>query len=366
MNRLLSLEVNRQNALFDYFYQTFLETVEHLRAKGKLDDGMEDLKAESVKIAEPPQILFNDALTGASTIYYWLETIVPTRPALYEEISLYDTIFFYQHRANNQFVAVRATLPHTDPETGDRYQMYSVSRPAGYNLFYLKEGELNQKYKLVSKNRAKNWWLEEQRKIPRTEQKAVHLLSGALLPVWKYLKKLQQADLNIVRTTTDDGTRLVGVSIERDGIGEIRRHFGLWQNTARTAEEIIKSVAEENETVELLGEIRVRKTRFQGRSAVEVCPASYDQIRELREAGLINIIQNSKQRFFVSEDECAGAESLGKVLKMYPPLHLLSEKEHENPAANHAFLETNGEKVELHDLLIEPLISEIERIAARA
>ena len=366
LNRLLSLEVTRQNALFDYFYQTFLETVEHLRAKGKLDDGMEDLKADSVKIAEPPQVLFSDALTGANTIYYRLETVVPTRPALYEEISLYDAIHFYQHRASNQFIAVRPTLPHTDPETGDRYQMYSVSRPAGYNLFYFKEGELNQKYKLVSKSKAKNWWLEEQSKIPRIEQREVHLLSGALLPVWKYLKKLQQAGLNIVRTTTDDGTRLVGVSVERDGIGEIRRHFGLWQNTAETAEEIIKSVSKDNETVELLGEIRVRKTRFQGRSAIEVCPASYDQIRELREAGLINIIQNSKQRFFVSEDEQSGAESLGKVLKMYPPLHLLSENERDDSAANRAFLETGDEKAELHDLLIEPPITEIERIAARA
>lgn len=44
LNRLLSLEVTRQNALFDYFYQTFLETIEHLKARGKIDDGMEDLK----------------------------------------------------------------------------------------------------------------------------------------------------------------------------------------------------------------------------------------------------------------------------------------------------------------------------------
>ena len=72
LNRLLSLEVTRQNALFDYFYQTFQETIEHLRAKGKIDDGMEDLKAESVCILDPPQILFTDAATGANTVYYKL------------------------------------------------------------------------------------------------------------------------------------------------------------------------------------------------------------------------------------------------------------------------------------------------------
>jgi hypothetical protein len=190
LNRLLSLEVERQNALFDYFYQTFLETIEHLKAKGKIDDGMEDLKASSMRLTDPPQVLYADALTGAQTVYYKLEITVPTRPALFEEISHFENVYFYEKRTRGEFIAVRASLAHTDPETGDRYQMFSVSRPAGYNLFYLKEGELHQKYKIVSKNRAKEWWQVQRQKIPPTEQKTIHLLSGALLPIWKYLKKL--------------------------------------------------------------------------------------------------------------------------------------------------------------------------------
>lgn len=366
LNRLLSLEVERQNALFDYFYQTFLETVEHLKAKGKIDDGMEDLKAVSVKIAEPPQILYCDALTGAQTIYYKLEITVPTRPALFDEISLYDGFYFYEHRQTGAFVAVRASLAHTDPETGDRYQMFSVSRPAGYNLFYIKESELAAKYKIVTKNRTRNWWKTEEDKIPSVEQKTVHLLSGALLPIWKYLKNLQRQGLNIVRTTTDDGTRIVGVKVAPDAIGEIRRTFGLWNNSGETAEEILRSVREENETVELLGEIKVRKTRFQGASVVEIIPSSYEQIGELRESGLINIIQNSKQRFFVSEDETAARTSLGKVLKMYPPLqHLIESETAEDlqPAAALDSQRIKSEIVELPAWLIEPPAEEVHRIA---
>lgn len=204
LNRLLSLEVARQNALFDYFYRTFQETIEHLRAKGKIDDGMEDLKANSVRIVELPQVLFRDAVTGANTIYYKLEIVVPTRPALYEEITQTGGVYFYEHRARAEFVAARPTLAHTNPETGERLQMVSVSRPAGYNLAYISEAELNQKYKIVAKTRARIWWTDEQKKIPPTMRKTIHLLSGALLPIWKSLKKLQQDALNIVRTTTDD------------------------------------------------------------------------------------------------------------------------------------------------------------------
>jgi UPF0288 family protein (methanogenesis marker protein 3) len=104
------------------------------------------------------------------------------------------------------------------------------------------------------------------------------LLSGALLPIWKNLKNLQQNGLNIVRTTTDDGIRLVGVSIAASNVNEIRRTFGIWKNSAGTAEEIIRAVRDEHETIELLGEIKVCQTRFQGNRVIEVCPSTFEQI----------------------------------------------------------------------------------------
>jgi hypothetical protein len=364
LNRLLSLEVERQNALFEYFYQTFRETVEHLRAKGRIEDGMEDLKANSVRICEPPQVLFTDSATGANTVYYKLEITVPTRPALFEEISQFDGVYFYETRAGGEFVAVRPALAHTNPETGERIQMAAVSRPAGYNLSYISEGELNQKYKIVAKARARAWWTVEQKKIPPTERKTVHLLSGALLPVWKSLKKLQQDGLNIVRTTTGDGVRLVGVNIPGAAIGEIRRAFGIWK-CAATATEIIRVVSEENETLELLGEMKIRPTRFQGKRLVEVVPAAYEQIRELRESGLINIIQNSRSRFFLSEDEKQAREVLERVLKTYPPLYLLKDSGSAVYERNTPVLIRDHRPVQLPEWLVEPPDCEIEQILVK-
>ncbi len=85
-NRLLSLEVNRQNALFEYFYKTYTETIEHLKASGKYDLGLEDIKAKSVKIRRDPRQIHRDTITGAATHLYELETIVPTNPARFEEL----------------------------------------------------------------------------------------------------------------------------------------------------------------------------------------------------------------------------------------------------------------------------------------
>ena len=365
LNRLLSLEVARQNALFDYFYQTFQETIEHLRAKGKIDDGMEDLKANLVRIAESPQVLFTDAATGANTIYYKLEIVVPTRPALFEEISQFDGVYFYEHRARAEFVAARPSPAHTNPETGERFQMVSLARPAGYNLAYISEGELNQKYKIVAKTKARAWWIEEQKKIPPTMRKTIHLLSGALLPIWKSLKKLQQDALNIVRTTTDDGKRLVGVNIPGETISEIRRAFGVWKCAAATAGEIIQAVSEENETIELLGEMKIRPARFQGQRLIEVAPTSYEQIRELRETALVNIIQNSRNRFFLPENAGKARETLEKVLKAYPPVYLLKAAGSPDYEQNTTVLTNAHKAVQLPEWLLEPQTSEIERIKVR-
>jgi len=69
--------------------------------------------------------------------------------------------------------------------------------------------------------------------------------------------------------------------------------------------------------VHLTGDIRVKTTRFQGRLLTEVCPSTFEQIRELRGMGLVNIVQNGKQRFFLPER--SPNAYLEPVLALYPP-----------------------------------------------
>ncbi len=200
---------------------------------------------------------------------------------------------------------------------------------------------------------------------PPTELKTIHLLSGALLPIWKSLKKLQQDRLNIVRTTTDDGKRLVGVNILGETIGEIRRAFGLWRNTASNAAEILRSVREENETIELLGEMKIRPARFQGQRLIEIPPSSYDQIRERRETALVNIIQTRRSRFFLPENDDTARETLEKVLKAYPPVYLLKDEGSPVCEQNTTVLTEDYQAVLLPEWLIEPPTGDIECIKVR-
>ncbi|MDI1242874.1 MAG: strawberry notch family protein [bacterium] len=360
LNRLLSLEVDRQNGLFDYFYSTFLETIEYLKQKGKLDDGMEDLKAMSVAISGSPQVLNSDPLTGAKTVYYKLETKVATTPAKYPDVAASEIHQFFQDRRDASFVAVRRTLSHTDPETGERYQMFSITKPAGRNVSYLRESELNQRYRIVPKTKAEGWWVREENKIPAFENRTVHILSGALLPIWKYLKTLSHEALNIVRTTTDDGTRLVGVRISEEWLRDIRQHFGLRASLPTTANEVLRVVDFEKNSVNLIGEVTIRATRFQGQLLTEVCPSTFEQIRELRGMGLVNIVQHGRQRFFLPQESPWLA--LERVLALYPPestdISFLPEMQGEFNAFE------KEEPIELPGWMLEPDPSAVDALAA--
>lgn len=95
---------------------------------GKFDLGLEDDKAKSVKI---PPLIHHDTLTGAAMhLYeYELETIIATKPARFDSLER-GRAYFYRKSGSEvpEFVAARASLSHTDPETGLSFQTYAVSR----------------------------------------------------------------------------------------------------------------------------------------------------------------------------------------------------------------------------------------------
>ena len=320
-NRLLSLEVDRQNALFEYFYKTYTETVEHLKASGKYDLGLEDIKAISVKIKREPQLIHSDEATGATTHLYELETIVATAPARFDDLER-EEAYFYRKLGSEaaEFVAARASLIHTDPETGESYQTYAVSRPAGRNLFYLDEAELFARYRLVPKAKAKDWWNGEVEKIPPFVKKDVFLLSGALIPVWRQVKNVKDAGSKIVRTTTDEGVRLVGLQVPKHTVKEIVRLFDCaWQRT-ETSNEIFQNVLYGKESCELVENIRLKNSKLFGDFYVEVVPGFATHPKKFRALGLVSITQQARERFLLPQNESEAVNLLQKLVAQFPPV----------------------------------------------
>jgi len=75
LNRILALDVEDQNALFDYFADLFDQTVRYAKASGTFDEGVTDIKALAIRVAKPPVVVHVDRVTGAepcSTPWKWI------------------------------------------------------------------------------------------------------------------------------------------------------------------------------------------------------------------------------------------------------------------------------------------------------
>lgn len=371
-NRLLSLEVNRQNALFEYFYKTYSETVEHLKASGKYDLGLEDIKAKSVKIRREPRQIHRDPITSAATHLYELETIVATSPARFDDLDREEAYFYRKLGSEGaEYVAARASLIHTDPETGLSYQTYAISRPSGRNQFYLDEAELNTRYRLVPKSKAKDWWNGEVEKIPPCVKRDVFLLSGALLPVWRQIKNVKDAAFKIVRTTTDEGVRLVGLQIPKHTVKEITRLFDCAWQQAETSEEIFQSIIGGKESIELVENIRLKNSKVFGDYYVEIVPGRAEHPKKFRAFGITSITQNSRERFLLPQKESEAVELLQKVVSQFPPVagasnfvdKVRSEKTVEPSDAPSGEGAEELPPINVREWLIEPDAEELARVS---
>ena len=121
----------------------------------------------------------------------------------------------------------------------------------------------------------------------------------------------------MVRVTTEDGQRIVGIQIPRDRVGAVLRSLGDSRDL-REPDEIFYAVLDEGEEVSLVSNLKLRRGLIHKEPAIEVCGADPYKFAELRELGLINEQINWKQRFFVPSDETNGIEILQSLIERYP------------------------------------------------
>ena len=85
LNRVLALDVQQQNSLFDHFADLFDQTLRYAKANGTFDEGVTDIKGLAVRLAKPPRPIHTDQITGAQTTHYTLEIDLPSKAVSFEE-----------------------------------------------------------------------------------------------------------------------------------------------------------------------------------------------------------------------------------------------------------------------------------------
>ncbi len=322
LNRVLALDVDHQNALFDHFVDLFDQTVRYAKANGTFDEGVTDIKALAIRIAKPSRVVHTDEITNAQTTHYTLEIDVPSKAVSFDEaerVRKRKTGAFFRHRKNGHFILAIESGLHTNAENGNSYRTFAVWKPEAARSTYIHDDELKEKYRAVIPSKARDWWIKKHAMVPPIESNETHIIGGAIIPLWQRFKTHEEARLRVVRVTTDEGERIVGIRIPPEQVGPILRALGSTR-ALREPEEVFTAILDEGDEVTLIAGLKLCRRFIHREPVIELVGADPYKFAELRSLGLINEQVDWKQRFLVPTDEESGTEVLVALLERYPVL----------------------------------------------
>jgi predicted RNA methylase len=355
LNRLLSLDCDRQNALFAYYADLFDQCVAHSKATGTFDEGVQDIKALSIKLACEPENVYVDETTKAETLHYTLtlETL-STRVTAERAEAMFESNTdsgFYRQTKGNIILATKSGN-HTDQQSGNTYQTYAVTRPEEARAYYITDTELS-KYKKVDPKSALAWWTLYCRTVPETTTNELHLIAGAVLPLWQRLKTTKDAQLKVVRVVTADNQRIVGIKIPSNRVQQVLRALGIATAISDPAD-IIHAILKNDDQITLVEGLSLCRAKIYSTAYVEVRGATHHKFPEFRKMGLLNMAIEYKQRFFLPTNPNEAVRLLESLLQRYPTVEPVNEPQ-EVPLPTREFSAiAQTETVNIFDLLQAP------------
>lgn len=330
LNRILALEISEQNQMFEWFGNTFARIVAQAKSDGTFDAGVTDIKAEAIRLAGEPTVVAEEKTTGAKTLHYELEVDERTHPMEWERAQSQGSYTkqnggyadsdygFFKQKNSGHIVLASAAGTRTDETTGAVITRSHISRPSAELTDIINKTELGTKYEPIDDlEEARKLWIAEREKVPFIRTKTIHIIGGAIIPVWQRLQTKGATNLKVVRVETESGERVVGVLIPNKAIAAVLGALGI-KRSFKSPEEIFSAVLDGGEVVNLLHEMKLERTRFKGQWALEIKNVKYNRQSEMRNVGVRHEIINYADRFLIPTDPAVGIPILTKILERYP------------------------------------------------
>jgi hypothetical protein len=363
LNRLLSLDCDRQNALFAYYSTLFDQCVAHSKASGTFDEGVQDIKALAITLAGEPQLVCVDDTTKAETLHYTLALETRSTRVTSEQAAsmLEGNVGGFYRQTNGKIILATQSGNHTDHASGNTYQTYAVTKPEQARSSYITDTELTR-YKKVQPESALSWWNLYCQTIPETTTNELHLIAGAVLPLWQRLKTTEDAQLKVVRVVTEDNQRIVGVRIPANRVQQILRALGI-ASTISDPAEIIDAILKNDDQIALVESLSLSRSRIYGTDYVELRGVTHHKFSELREMGLLNMKIDYRERFLLPDDPDQALEILQKLLTRYPIVAPEIENPQDIPLPSTEFRAlAHAQTVDIFDLIQMPPASSIKQL----
>lgn len=322
LNRILALRLNDQNAFFDHFAALFDHAVTAAKQNGTFDEGVTDVKAQSIKLLSQ-NLIRTDSTSGAETRHYELELERPNLPTPWKEVErMYADVRgqFYVNRRSGQPAFARTLPPKTDEATGQMTKYFALYRPQASGTERVIAEDLAARFDPAQPSAVKATWEEKYAAAPKIRKNELHVIGGMITPLWQRLRTSQQIGLKVVRLrTTNTGQRIVGAEIPTSQIGTVLQNLGL-ADQATNPEQVWREVYDRGGTVPLVEGSELKRSKLAGEPVIEFVSNDHYKFNELRGMGLINETIQHRQRFFVPTEESLGKPILGAILNRWPAL----------------------------------------------
>lgn len=319
LNRCLALRIGVQNQLFDHFAALLEAVVEGAIASGTYDIGLETLTAESFRVLDR-EVAYTHPGTGAQTL---LLKIAERRRV--DVLGLADALAWARDglrflvNGKTGRAALQARAASETREDGTVIARVRLIRPAARET--MPEEEFNRSHwREVSPAAFGKAWSAEAEAVPEFEDRAFHVVTGLLLPIWNRLPK---DSLRVYRLVTDEGERIVGRLVPAETLQAVRQNLSLGEGAAMEPAEAWSAVLERGAMLHLADGLQIRRSLVSGLRRVELvgfAPGAKDQLKAL---GAISEIIQWRLRLFLPVSE-QGPAVLAALLAQHPLLRVLA------------------------------------------
>ena len=312
LNRVLALDYETQNKVFDAFATKLEVLTEMAIANGTIDTGMENYTANGGITMASEKVVYKDKITGAKTKIVELDAKKGIVPRPFSDVKGMD--FYINSRSGRLWAMQRLAKNETlaDGRVVDVYKMHGQDANITRNI---DSWAINSGYEKVDADKAEDLWKAELKALPDWRTEKLILITGTLLPIWD---KLPSSRVRVLRAALDDGTILLGRALSARDAETVEHMLGVQREAVKHTPESVREALSKGSTVILDNgwKFAPRKVNFENR--IEITGSYVSQWR----AGLTHwgaIVERIRYdtRYFIP-DGPVGDELIAKVIDKWP------------------------------------------------
>lgn len=270
LNRLLSMSFDTQNAVFEEYSQELDNVLRDAEQRGTLDVGMETIQAKRLTMVSEKTVHIDP--NGAETKYIEIDKTEDAKVIPWEK-KPYGEVFRNTSSGKVWSVAPKA-FDTTNADGSITSNKFAWSPTGTMRSISLSDIRDLKKWERLQDKTAQELWTQQFDEAPKEKTERMHIISGAILPIWD---RLQGSHPRIVRVETFDTSnppkivRLIGRVIPTKNIDSTLKRLGVESTTtAMTAEESFNRVLDDNYVLTLSNGWKIQRSRVSSNDRIEV------------------------------------------------------------------------------------------------